>query len=97
MLRLAGTRAGEHAPAGDGVDEVVGGEGAQDAGNGAVADLVVGGELGGGGQSFPWCPFAGGQPAPQVVFDPGGGALGGACHSLIVARQDHLYPLDRLY
>jgi len=49
-----------------------------------------------GGQCVACRPFASRQPAPQVLLDALGRAFGVAWHSVSFARQDHLYPLDRL-
>ncbi len=69
---------------------------AQDSGDRAVPAAVLLGELRGSGQRIARSPFPGRQPAPQVPLDALRGPLGIPWHSVSFARQDHLYPLDRL-
>jgi hypothetical protein len=78
------------------VNQAFVGQLAQDSGNRAVPAAVLLGELRGGGQRITRSPFPGRQPSPQIILDALRGALGIPWHSVSFARQDHLYPLDRL-
>jgi hypothetical protein len=78
------------------VNQALVGQFAQDSGYRAMPAAVLLGELCGGGQRIARSPFPGRQPAPQVLLDALRGALGIPWHSVSFARQDHLYPLDRL-
>jgi len=88
--------ADEHAPPRDRMNQVLAGQLAQDPRNRAMPAAVLLRKLRSGGQRFTGCPLSGRQPAPQVLLDAVGWALGVAWHSVSFARQDHLYPLDRL-